>query len=130
MNRSIAALLLILLAACATPTGPDTDQAIADFIVVSELAELRTVRTRHQYSYTEVTERYVILKARKDRYLVEFRRQCRELNEYDITPDIRREGNVLRSGIDTIRGCVIDRMFAIDLAQAEELQQLGKAPGQ
>ncbi len=130
MNRSIAALLLILLAACATPTGPDTDQAIADFIAVSELAELRTVRTRHQYSYTEVTERYVILKARKDRYLVEFRRQCRELNEYDITPDIRREGNVLRSGIDTIRGCVIDRMFAIDLAQAEELQQLGKAPGQ
>lgn len=130
MNRSIAALLLILLAACATPTGPDADQAIADFIAVSELEELRTVRMRHQFSYTEVTERYVILKARKDRYLVEFRRQCRELNEYDVTPDRRRDRNALRSGIDTIRGCVIDRMFAIDEGQAQELEQLGKAPGE
>jgi len=126
-KRTIAAVLLTLLAGCATQAGPSADDPIADFIAVSELAELRTVRMRQQFSYTEVTERYVILKAHKDRYLVEFRRRCRELNEYEVTPDRRQDRNVLRSGIDTIRGCIIDRMFAIDIGQAQELEHLGQA---
>jgi len=130
MIRFTVVLILTILAGCAARPGPDTDQAVADFINVSELEELRTVRTRHQYSYTQVTERYIVLKERKERYLVEFSRRCRELNEDQITPDIRRESNVLRSGADTIRGCHIKRMFAIDIGQAEELLQLGKAPGQ
>jgi len=130
MNRSKTALLLTLLAGCAAQTGPSADDAIADFIAVSELEELRTVRMRQQFGYDEITERFVVVKSKADHYLVEFRRRCRELDEYEITPDIRRERNVLRSGIDTIRGCIIHRIFAIDEAQAQELEQLGRAPGQ
>lgn len=129
MNRTIALLLLTVLAGCAMQTGPGADEAIADFIAVSELEELRTVRMRQQFSYDDITERFIVVKSKTDRYLVEFRRRCRELNQNDITPDIRRDRNALRAGIDTIRGCIIDRMFAIDEAQAQELEQLGRAPG-
>lgn len=130
MNRSIAALLLTLLAGCAAQLGPNTDDAIADFIAVSELEEMRTVRMRQQFSYEEITERFIVVKSKTDYYLVEFRRRCRELNQYEFAPDIRRDRNVLRSGIDTIRGCIIDRMFAIDETQAQELEHLGRGPGQ
>jgi hypothetical protein len=129
MNRTIALLLLTVLAGCAVQTESGADEAIADFIAVSELEELRTVRMRQQFSYDDITERFIVVKSKTDRYLVEFRRRCRELNQNDITPDIRRDRNALRAGIDTIRGCIIDRMFAIDEAQAQELEQLGRAPG-
>jgi len=129
MTRFSAALALIFLAGCAAQSGPDKNQAVTDFISVAELEELRKIRTRHQYGFTQLSDQYIILKERGDVYLIEFARRCYELNEDHITPDIRRESNALRSRLDTIRGCRIGRMFAIDAAQAEELQQLGKAPG-
>jgi len=128
MKRLIAMLVPGVLVGCAVQTGLTVDDAVVDYIAVSELQTLRTARMRHQWSYKQVTERYVIVSARDDHYLVEFRRRCRELSDRHVTPDLRHERNVLRSGIDTIRGCRIDRMFAIDKAQAQELEQIGKAP--
>ncbi len=129
IRRSIAALTLTMMAGCASNQGPSASDAVADFIAVSELQEMDKVRTRDQYHFSTLTERHVILKTREDRYLVEFRRRCRELDRIDITPDLRYDRNVLRPGIDTIRGCRINRMFAIDEVQTQELEHLGKAPG-
>ena len=126
-----AALMAALVSGCATQPETEEQDAIADFIVVAELEPLDVVRLgpiRQQWNFKQLNEYYVVLRARDDYYLVEFRRRCRELNRNDITPDIRYDSNRLRPGIDTIRGCVIDRMFAIDKGQAEELEHIGKEP--
>jgi hypothetical protein len=130
MYRTLTALMGALLVACAAQTGPTVSDAVADFIVVSELQEMDTVKTRGQFSYKHLSDRYVILKTRRENYLIHFNRRCRELNKPYVTPDVRFDSSTLRAGIDTIRGCRIDKMFAIDDAQAEELIYLGKAPGE
>lgn len=129
MIRFLVLLTMTLLAACAAQPDTRANDAVADFIAVSELEELSKVRMWHQSSYKQITDRYIILKSHQDRYLVEFRRRCHELDQVAIRPDIRHEANVLRPGFDTIRGCLINRMYAVDDAQAQELEQLGKAPG-
>lgn len=130
MYRTLPALMGALLVACASQTGPTVSDAVGDFIVVSELQEKDTLKTRDQYSYKYLSERYIILKTRGENYLVQFNRRCRELNEPYVTPDVRFDSNTLRAGFDTIRGCRIDKMFAVDEAQAEELIYLGTAPGE
>ena len=131
MYRTSTALLgALLVIACASQTGPNVSDAVADFIVVSELEEKDTVNTRGQFSYKYLSERYIILKTRRENYLVQFNRRCRELNDPTVTPDIRFDSNVLRPRLDTIRGCRIDKMYAIDEAQADELIYLGQAPGE
>jgi len=49
--RVVAILLFVALAGCATPPGPNADDAVSDFIAVSELEELQKVRFKRQYSY-------------------------------------------------------------------------------
>lgn len=123
-----AALGTALLQACAPHQVAEENVAIDDFIVVSELEPIRVIRYRRHYHYTQLTEHYIVLKTRDDYYLVEFKRRCRELNMLPVTPDERYETNTLRSGVDTIRGCYIGRIFAIDKGQAEELENIGTGP--
>ena len=127
MKAFIAMLLFGLLVACAAQRVSGVDEAIADFVVLSELEEMDRIRTRNQFGASELTERYAILKTRKDIYLVEFLRCPPKLNNGDVTPDIRYDKNVLRPREDTIRGCRIKKIFAIDEAGAEELKLLAEA---
>lgn len=130
MGVATAAMTLMIMGCAAQPEPDDLadDDAIDDFIVVTELEPMDTVRFRRPFNYKMLNEDYVILTSHNDYYLVEFRRRCRELNQQEVTPDFRFERNVLRAGIDTIRGCTIERMFAIDKGQAEELEHIGKEP--
>lgn len=132
MAGRVASVVTIIAATaiggCASQPRTDETDAIADFIAVTELEPLDVVRYRQQFSYTQLTEDYVVLKTHDDYYLVEFTRRCRELNQNVITPDKRYDRNMLRAGIDTIRGCRIDKMFAIDKGQAEELEHIGTEP--
>jgi len=127
-NFLLAVLSVTLLHGCAPPQVADENVPIDDFIVVSELEPIKVARFRYQYHYTQLTEHYIVLVSRDDYYLVEFRRRCRELNMLPIEPDVRYERNTLRAGADTIRGCAIRRIFAIDKSQAEELKSIGKGP--
>ncbi len=129
MKRLMLALMFTALAGCAAHTGPTVDDAIEDFVAVSEPEEMDRIRTRDQYGISDLTERYVILRTRKDVYLVQFQRCPPKFNNDDVTPDIRFDTNVLRSRFDTIRGCRIKKIFAIDEAGAEELKMLAEAPG-
>ena len=124
----LAALLAALLQACAPEQVAEENVPIDDFIVVSELEPTRVIRYRRHYNYTQLTEHYIVLRTRDDYYLVEFKRRCRELNMLPVTPDERYETNTLRSGVDTIRGCYIGRIFPIDEGQAEELEHIGNGP--
>jgi hypothetical protein len=124
MKRTILTLLIVLLAGCAAQSDPKLDDAIEDFIAVSGLEELDTIKSREQFGISELSERYVLLTTRKDTYLARFTRRCYELNENQVTPDIRYDRWTLRARFDTIRGCRIEKFFAIDSAQAEELEML------
>jgi hypothetical protein len=122
--------MIVFLSACASTSDQHITDAVADFIQVAELTAEDSIRTRRGYNYTVISERYVVLKSFKDYYLVEFTRDCRELNEQDrIPPDYRYDANVLRPRFDTIRGCRIATLYPIEEWQAEELKVLGDAPG-
>lgn len=118
---------LAALAACGAMPEQSEDQAVADFIAVSAPAQHDSIRTRGQWGYEAVGERYVILDSGFGQYLVEFRRRCHELDERQVKPDLRYQRNVLRARFDTIRGCMIERLYAIDDAAAVELKQLVSA---
>lgn len=122
--RLTATFVAALLCGCAAQPEPTENDVVSDFIVVAELEALDTVRFRDQFSTRPLADRYALVKARGDQYLVVFRRRCHELYGSVYQPDIRYEGNVLRAGSDTIRGCRIDRIFAIDESQAAELRLL------
>ena len=130
MTRLTAVLMAAPLLGCAGQPKESATDAVADFIVVSELEALDVVRFRGQFDYKTISDEYVVLTSRGDYYLAQFRRRCHELNEYEFRADIRFDRNQLRAGTDTIRGCLIDRLFAIDGAQAQELEILAKGPGE
>jgi hypothetical protein len=129
MRHWAIALVVTFLCGCAAQPGPTRTDAIGDFIKVAELEEQDTVRAPGNFHHTYLTERYVILETRKEKVLVQFRRRCRALNETLVVPDVR-DGNILRARFDTIRGCRIDQMFSIDEGQAQELENIGEAPGE
>ncbi len=126
MIRTAAALALILFSGCATQPASTADDALSDFVAVSELEPQDVVRFRDQFNTRPISDLYALLQARGDHYLVQFRRRCHELYENTFPADIRRDRNVLRAGFDTIRGCRIDQIFSIDASQAEELKLLAK----
>lgn len=131
MRMLLIALVASLVCGCAAQERDraKTD-AVEDFIEVAELEEQDVVRMPEQYSYDILSDRYVIVKTRKTRHLVQFRRRCLELYETRPEPDFPQERNTLRARFDTIRGCRIEKIYPIEPGQADELEELGKAPGE
>jgi hypothetical protein len=117
---------LAVLAACAgTPEIPSDVQAVRDYVDVGELEQTDRIRTHGSDEWSPLTDYYALYKSRDGRYLLEFNRICRELTDNTrITPDRRYDHNVMRRGIDTLRGCRIDRMYPLTEAQALEIEAL------
>ncbi len=136
MSRYLMFLGVVLIAGCAeTGTKQESSaisksKAFADYIEVSQLKELALIRTRDQIHYKVVSEKHIIIYDRKTSYLATFRQACKELQGGHVTPDIRHDLNTIRARFDTIWGCRIEALYALDLAQAEELILLGMAPGE
>ena len=122
-------ILLMLFAGCATSSETEISNAVSDYIKAAELEERDGIRTMGNWSHHVISQRYATLETKKENFLVEFSRRCHELTQNEVTPDIRYDNNILRSRFDTIRGCRIGRIYAIDKGQAEELMNLGEAPG-
>ena len=120
----------LLLVGCETTGQLASQQAVEDYVAVSELDDVAQVRYRQQLSQRYINDRYVILENRNDKYLVEFATRCIELRDnMRITPDIRHEANVIYAKFDTIRGCRIKQIYPINDGQAQEITTLGDAPG-
>jgi hypothetical protein len=133
MKQFVLALIIALLAGCAVQSEPRADEAIENYVALSGLEEMDSIKTREQFRISEISElseRYIFLRTRKDIYLVKFKRRCYELDDVEVTPDIRLDGGTLRPHFDTIRGCRIEKIYAIDEAEAQELEMLAMAPGQ
>ncbi len=133
MKTRACLLAIIAVGGCSSTSQPSREvEAVRDFVVAAELEEVAEIRLWRQMSYTHLNVRFVIIPTRRGDYLVEFQRDCRELNRIDITPemvDVRHNQHVLRAKFDTIRGCRIARIYEISEAQSEELKVLGDAPG-
>ena len=131
MNRLVFATVAMLVSGCATQeraVTQDEEQAIRDYILVRGLEEVDRMRSSRSDSWDELDEHFIIYDARRSAYLVEFYRACYKLNETRVTPDLRREANIIRARSDTIRGCRVDKIFALTEADVAELKSLGELP--
>ncbi len=87
------------------------------------------MRSSNRDSWDEIDEHFIIYDTRRKTYLVEFNRACYELSETRVTPDLRREAKTIWARSDTIRGCQVDKIFALTEADVAELKSLGESPG-
>lgn len=135
MNRVLIVFAATLVFGCAAPTQEQSSKAmtaetaIEDFIEVEALTEIDAIRSMQQLHHRVITDKYIIIHDRRASYLAAFSRRCRELNERDVTPDIRRERNTLRAKTDSFRGCRIDSIYEVSAGQADELKSIGEMPG-
>ncbi len=123
----------LCLTACAATTEDQTsdivsnNDAIEDFIEVSDLKEVDAIRSFDTPGHKTVSARYIIVRDRKKQYLLTFRRRCHEYRETDVTPDVRYDRSTIRARFDTYRGCRIDRIFELTPGQVTELEALAEA---
>jgi hypothetical protein len=124
----------LLLAACATSGDPEErreETAIADFIEVNELVSVDALRTRtmEPLSSREVSDRFVLVSARREDYLLEFYSNCARRLDGRVEPDFRRDAGALYPRADTFRGCRIKAIYALGPGQADEVRELGRSVG-
>jgi hypothetical protein len=132
MNRFVFTAAAMLVSGCATQeraVTQDEEQAVRDYVLVRGLEEVKRMRSSDRDSWDVLDEYFIIYETRRNAYLVEFKRACYELNESRVTPDLRREANTIRARSDTIRGCLVDKIFALTEADVAELKALGETPG-
>lgn len=131
MRATFLLLPLVVLLACTGNTKPRADTvAVRDYIEVGELEDVDHIRTFSRDSMEYLSDHYILYKVRTSEYLIEFKRICREFRENrTVAPDRRYDYNRLRTNEDTIRGCRIGKIYPLTSAQAEELRNLGHAPG-
>lgn len=136
MKIQIAVLLTLALAACGGTVernGPGMEtEAVRDFVATSDLNEVNKMRMREQIRYKYINDYFVVVPQRGQYHLVEFRGRCTELRQrtWDAgMVDHRTNSRNLYSDRDTIRGCVIGRIFALTDSQVADLRVLGDAPG-
>jgi len=132
MKRHVILFVLIFLAACATTGQEEKITAVRDFIEVNELEKAASIRTLYDRVDQHVlNDRFVIVSVRKEQYLLEYSYPCRE-DPFTRRPrpDIRRDSTAIYAGSDTFRGCQIRAFYAITEDQAQELKNIGKAPGE
>ena len=129
-TRNIRTILLTVslavAAACAgTAEIPPDARAIRDYVEVGELEGVDRVRTQGGDKWSPVSDYYALYESRDGEFLLEFKRACRELTDNTrITPDRRYDHNLMRPGIDTLRGCRINKMYPLTSAQAQEIAAL------
>lgn len=132
MNKIHRLLATALLCGCAAQdqaATQDTEQAVRDYIEIQGLTETDSMRTSNNDHWDEIDQNFILYVASKETYLIEFDRECRELNQYPVVPDVRHGGNTVRARFDTIRGCRIARMFHLAEGEIAELSSIGESPG-
>ena len=130
MTRMVLFLMTGLLAACASQPEPAPErEAVQDFVAVRNLEELDQIRTETNDSWQELNDYYLIYKARRAEYLVEFSRACWELKDQQVVADKRWDSRTIRPRFDTMRGCRIGKIYSLTEAESIELRELGETPG-
>ena len=134
MQRLLFVPAMLMLGACAS-TAEEADKdddvsAVRDFIEVSGLGKVNSIRTVGQLGQTVLNDHYVIVTTRREQYLLEYAQRCRIYNDEKSRTDVRGDPRHLYAKADTVRGCRIGALYPISKEQAEELETLGHAPGE
>jgi hypothetical protein len=130
-THALTVFTTLILAACASQeeqVTQDTEQAVRDFIAVRGLPEADKIRTDGNDRWKKIDQNFVIYEKRKEAFLIEFSRRCHELDETPVVADVRH-GNEIQARFDTLRGCRIAKMYALNEAEVIELQDIGESPG-
>lgn len=130
MNRVPSILVTILLGACAATDVDDDVDAIDDFIAVNDLEEVSVIRSYEQFGQVVLNDYYVIVTTRKEQYLLKYAHRCSDFNEATRPPDRRSEPHAIHAKSETFRGCRINALYPISKGQQQELQEIGRAPGE
>lgn len=134
MNNSslfVTAIAALLLGACAaSETEEASPDAIDDFIHVSELEQVRKIRTVEQVEQSVLNDNYVIVKSGRDQYLLSYRRPCPDVYDRTRHPDYRSDPRAIWADRDTFRGCRIKSIYPVSEAQVAELEQMARLPGE
>ena len=130
--RAAAGLVgLLLLGACAASIQEEDVDAMGDFGAVNELGEAESITTTRQVEQEVLNDRYVIVDNGKGLFLIEYVSRCLEDPITGrVRPDVRRDGRKIYAGADTFRGCRIRKIYPITEEQAQELRDIGEAPGE
>ncbi len=133
MKPAVTIIVLFMLSACASQGERPVDseeQAIRDFIAARGLESLDRMRSDDAGNWEKIASKFIIYRARRSQYLVEFIRRCHELDDYSrIVADQRRDSHYIYARFETIRGCQIAKIYALTEAEEVELEQLGETPG-
>lgn len=129
---------LAALGGCATdpiyvaPAG----QTVSDYVSTARLKEVNEIRKTDRDSWQLVNDQYIVYQARfyqsrAGYFLVQFTGNCDSLTDNSVMPppDYIHDHRNIRA-TDTLRGCIVDKMFEVSENQRNELRSLGEAPGQ
>ena len=129
--RGIAARIGILALASvfvACASEPRQFDAIDDYVLAGELPVADKILPNDRDSWSALSDRYIIYKTRQQDYLINFRGRCSALLDRRLArADIRYERS-LRPRVDTIRGCLIGKIFLLTPDDVVELENLGEPP--
>ncbi len=132
MKKQALVLAAMFLGACASNDEDEQErvEAIDDFIVVSDLEEVASIRSYQQFEQKILNEYYVIVYTRKEQYLLSYERRCYIIYDMPREPDRRADPHAIYADTDTLRGCHIKALYPISKEQAAELMEIGLAPGE
>lgn len=132
MKVTIWIAVIVVLAGCAASNETvtqNTEQAVRDFIAVRELPTTDRIRSANDDQWQDLDQNFVLYLTRREAYLFEFTRRCRELHKYPVVPDTRDSSNTIRAKFDTLRGCRIEKIYSLTEAEVAELREIGESPG-
>jgi len=134
MNLPKVPIIVVGLALGACASDPiyvvPAQETIDDYVVASQLQDVDLIRKTNRDSWQYVNDRYIIYRGRPNDYLIEFKHSCENLDDNGRLPpvDLIHDHRNLRA-TDTIRGCIVEKIYAISSSQRRELRQLGKPAG-
>ncbi len=124
-------VIALALAGCATAHQEERINAVKDFVEVNDLEATESITSFEQLQVEVLNDEYVIVSTRREQWLLEYAHRCVE-DPFSrrVRPDVRRDTRRIYAGHDTFRGCQIGALYPITAEQAEELREIGEAPGE
>lgn len=128
-NLTVLGVAFVLGACASAPLhAVPTNQNVDDYIHTAQLSEVDSIRKGNHDGWQYLNDRYVIYRGNDD-YLVEFRYNCRELADNSWIPaDYIHDHRNLRAGEDTIRGCIVQKIYPLTSGHRIELRHLAGSP--
>jgi hypothetical protein len=107
------------------PGGPSRahEEELREYILAEQPELKSVVRFKEPLRWKYLNDYFVIMETREGPHLVELAWECKELRSHQIYNDMadrREKRGILRTNIDTIRGCRIENFYKLPASNAVE----------